>query len=620
MLQSPSHPYRMKPRAVHFLSLKSVGFISIEAFYLDVSGLQAPEVFCGVLLILWSGSSVVHVCLKEVGMEKIWLDNYDYFVPESIRYPKIPLFDLLELTCVKYDENVATIFFDQQLTYGQLRDQVRRLATALRGMGIQKGDRVGVMLPNSPHFIISYYGVLEAGGVVVNISPLHVERELEYEFNDSGLETLIYLDLFDERIQAVRGSSPLKRLIATSITDYMENPVKPNVEKDSSTYYLKEIIADAEPEISEVEIDPENDLAALQYTGGTTGLPKGAMLTHRNLLANTMQCQMWAKEFTERGKDIYLGVIPFFHSYGQTVGMNTAIANAAAIVLIPQFEINMVLQAIQKYKPNFFPGVPTLYVAILSHPDALSYGVDRIRLCNSGSAPIPVEVIKQFSRISGGIFCEGYGLSEASPVTHSNPIMGMRKVGSIGIPFPDTEAKIVDVDTGKQEMGINEPGELIIRGPQVMKGYWEKPAETAETLRDGWLYTGDVGSMDEDGYFYIVDRKKDMIIAGGYNIYPREVDEVLYENPKVQEAVTVGIPDEYRGETVKVYIVLKPGMEATEEEIIAYCRERLAPYKAPRMVEFRSELPKTMVGKILRRSLRDEEIAKQKGMGSGLES
>jgi long-chain acyl-CoA synthetase len=359
-------------------------------------------------------------------------------------------------------------------------------------------------------------------------------------------------------------------------------------------------------------IDPEEDLAALQYTGGTTGLPKGVMLTHRNLLANVLQCVMWAREFTERGKDVYLSVIPFFHSYGQTVAMNTAIANGAAMILIPQFEINMLLQAIQKYQPNFFPGVPTLYVAILNHPEALAYGVDRIKLCNSGSAPLPIEVHHKFSEISGGLFCEGYGLSEASPVTHSNPIMGLKKVGSIGIPFPDTDAKIVDVDTGTEELGVNEAGELIIKGPQVMKGYWEKPEETAITLKDGWLYTGDIGTMDEDGYFYIVDRKKDMIIAGGFNIYPREVDEVLYEHPKVAEAVAVGIPDEYRGETVKAYVVLKPGQEATEEEIIAFCRERLASYKAPRVVEFRAELPKTMVGKVLRRELREEEIAKQK--------
>ena len=546
-------------------------------------------------------------------MEKIWLKHYDYYVPESIRYPRIPLFQNLEYICMRYEDNPATIFFDQKMTYGEVRDHVRRLATALRDMGVKKGDRVAVMLPNSPQMVISYYGILEAGGVVVNISPLHVEREIEYELNDSGSETMIYLDLFHQRVQAVKDKSPLKRRIVTSITDYMETPADVAAEKEADIYYFREVIADSTPEVSEVDIDPEEDLAALQYTGGTTGLPKGVMLTHRNLLANAMQCGMWGREFTERGKDIYLCVIPFFHSYGQTVAMNTAIWNGAAMVLIPQFEINMLLQAIQKYQPNFFPGVPTLYVAILNHPEALNYGVNRVKLCNSGSAPLPVEVHHQFSRISGGVFCEGYGLSEASPVTHSNPIIGMKKVGSIGIPFPDTEAKIVDVDTGKEELGFNEAGELIIRGPQVMKGYWEKPEETANTLRDGWLYTGDIATMDEDGYFYIVDRKKDMIIAGGFNIYPREIDEVLYEHPKVQEAVAVGIPDEYRGETVKAYVVLKPGMEATEEEIIEFCRERLASYKAPRMVEFRPELPKTMVGKVLRRELREEEIAKQKG-------
>jgi long-chain acyl-CoA synthetase len=550
-------------------------------------------------------------------MEKVWLKNYDYFVPESIRYPRIPLYMNLEHACLKYEDNVATIFFDQKMTYGQIRDHVRCLATALRDMGVSKGDRVAVMLPNSPQMVIAYYGILEAGGVVTNISPLHVEREIEYELNDSGSETMIYLDLFHPRVQAVKESTPLKRRIVTSISDYMETPGDVAAEKEPDLYYFREVIADSSPEIPEVELDPVEDLAALQYTGGTTGLPKGVMLTHRNLMANALQCVMWAREFTERGSDVYLSVIPFFHSYGQTVAMNTAICNAASMILIPQFEINMMLQAIQKYQPNFFPGVPTIYVAILSHPEAKAYGVDRIKLCNSGSAPLPLEVHHQFSRISGGIFSEGYGLSEASPVTHSNPILGMKKIGSIGVPFPDTDAKIVDVDTGKQEQGVNEAGELIISGPQVMKGYWGKPEETAATLRDGWLYTGDIGTMDEDGYFYIVDRKKDMIIAGGFNIYPREIDEVLFEHPKVQEAVAVGIPDEYRGETVKAYIVLKPGMEATEEEIIAYCREHLAAYKAPRIVEFRPELPKTMVGKVLRRELREEEISKKKEQGEG---
>jgi len=545
-------------------------------------------------------------------MDRIWYKSYDYFVPESIRYPRIPLYQNLELSCIKYEDNVATIFFDQKLTYGQVRDHVRRLATALKGMGVQKGDRVALMLPNCPQMVISYYGVLEAGAVVTNVSPLHVEREIEFELNDSGSETIIYLDLFDSRIQAVKDITPLKRIIATSITDYMETPVDPPVQKDANTYFFREVIADSSPDVNDIEINPEEDLAALQYTGGTTGLPKGVMLTHRNLFANTLQCAMWGREFLERGKDVFLCVIPFFHSYGQTVAMNNAIFNAGTMLLIPQFEINMMLQAIKKYEPNLFPGVPTIYIAILNHPDALASGVNKIKLCNSGSAPLPIEVHRQFSRISGGIFIEGYGLSETSPVTHSNPLLGMKKIGSVGIPFPDTDCKIVDVDTGLTELGINEPGELIIKGPQVMKGYWEKPEETAETLRDGWLFTGDVGTMDEDGYFYIVDRKKDMIIAGGFNIYPREIDEVLFEHPKVQDAVAVGIPDEYRGETVKAYVVLKPGEECSEQEIIDFCKERLASYKAPRTVEFRAELPKTLVGKVLRRELREQELAKQK--------
>jgi long-chain acyl-CoA synthetase len=548
-------------------------------------------------------------------MEKVWLENYDWYVPESIRYPKIPLWQLLEYACLRYEDNVATVFFDQKMTYGELKGHVRRMATALVDMGVKKGDRVALMLPNCPQMIISYYGVLEAGAVVANISPLHVEREIDYELNDSGSEIMIYLDLFHSRIEAVKGNTPLKRSIVTSITDYMETPAPVMAEKAPDIDYFRDVIESSCPELPDVEIDPAEDLAALQYTGGTTGVAKGVMLTHRNLIANALQISHWGKEFIERGKDVYLCVIPFFHSYGQSVAMNNAILNASAMVLIPQFEINMMLQAIQKYEPNFFPGVPTLYVAILSHPEAVAYGVNKIKLCNSGSAPLPIEVHKQFSQISGGVFCEGYGLSEASPVTHSNPIIGKKKIGSVGLPFPDTDAKIVDAETGKKELGFNEPGELIIKGPQVMKGYWNRPEETAETLRDGWLFTGDIGTVDEEGYFYIVDRKKDMIIAGGFNIYPREIDEVLFEHPKVQEAVAVGVPDEYRGETVKAFIVLNPGEECSEEEIIDFCRERLAPYKAPRLVEFRAELPKTMVGKVLRRALLEEELAKRKEQG-----
>ncbi|MCJ7745424.1 MAG: long-chain fatty acid--CoA ligase, partial [Actinobacteria bacterium] len=550
-------------------------------------------------------------------MEKIWIKQYDYFVPETIRYPRVPLYEILNFACSRYDKNVATIFFDNKMTYWEIRDQVRRLATALVGMGVKKGDRVALMLPNCPQMVIAYFGVLRAGAVVANISPLHVEREIEYELKDSGSETMIYLDLFHSRVEAVKENTPLKRSIVTSITDHMETPADVQAEKGPGIQYYREVIESSTPDVPEVEIDPLEDVAVLQYTGGTTGTVKGVMLTHYNLMANAMQCVFWGKEFTERGKDIFLCIIPFFHSFGQTVGMNTAILNAATMVLMPQFEINMTLQAIQKYEPNFFPGVPTLYIAILNHPDAEKYGVDRIKLCNSGSAPLPLEVHRKFTKLSGGTFIEGYGLSEASPVTHSTPIIGVKKIGSIGIPFPDTEAKIVDLITGKEEMGFNEPGELIIKGPQVMKGYWEKPEETANTLRDGWLYTGDIGTMDEDGYFYIVDRIKDMIIAGGFNIYPRDIDEVLFEHPKVQEGIAVGVPDEYRGETVKVFVVLKEGEQCTEEEIITCCRDRLAAYTVPRMVEFRDELPKTMVGKILRRALLEEEMAKREGKSGG---
>jgi long-chain acyl-CoA synthetase len=543
-------------------------------------------------------------------MQKVWLESYDYFVPETLRYPRIPLYELLELACVQYDKNVATVFFDQKMTFRELRDHARRLAAALRGLGVEKGDRVALMLPNCPQMVISYYGVLMAGGVVVNISPLHVEREVEFELTDSGSKVMIYLDMFHSRVEAVREVSGLEESIVTSITDFMEAPAAPAAEKGPNTHHFLELLEGCQPESPCVEIEPRVDLAALQYTGGTTGTPKGVMLTHRNLVANAFQISSWAKEFIRRGEDVYLCVIPFFHSYGQSVAMNNGILNASTLVLIPQFEINMLLEAIKKYEPNFFPGVPTLYVAILDHPEALDYGIDRIKLCNSGSAPLPVEVQRRFRSISGGLFCEGYGLSEASPVTHSNPIVGMKKVGSIGIPFIDTEAKIVDADDGENELGFNEPGELIIRGPQVMKGYWDKPEETASTLRDGWLYTGDICTVDEDGYFYVVDRKKDMIIAGGFNIYPREIDEVLYEHPKVSEAVAVGIPHDYRGETVKAYVVLRQGETASEEEIIAFCRERLAPYKAPKAVEFRDELPKSMVGKVLRSALREEEMRK----------
>jgi long-chain acyl-CoA synthetase len=354
-----------------------------------------------------------------------------------------------------------------------------------------------------------------------------------------------------------------------------------------------------------VPVDPD-EVALLQYTGGTTGFSKGAMLTHYNLVSDVVQCVSW-NVGAERGKERMLAVLPFFHVYGMTVAMNEAIYLAATIILLPRFQVDDCLEAINAYQPTRFPGVPTMYIALVNHPKVKDYKISSIKVCSSGSAPMPVEALRKFEELTGGKISEGYGLTEASPVTHANPFSGQRKIGSIGLPRPDTDAKIADLETGEKDLPPGEEGELCIRGPQVMKGYWNRPEESAKSLRDGWLYTGDIARMDEEGYFYIADRKKDMIICGGYNVYPREVEETLYLNPKVLEASVLGIPDPYRGETVKAFIVLKPGKKATGEEMIEFCRENLARFKVPTVIEFRDELPKSHVGKVLKKVLREEE-------------
>lgn len=382
-----------------------------------------------------------------------------------------------------------------------------------------------------------------------------------------------------------------------------------HIEERDDQHLFKRIIASTKAEEIDIEIDPIEEVALLQYTGGTTGFPKAAMLTHRNLIANTLMCAHWMYR-CQKGEEAILGVLPFFHVYGMTTIMNLSVMQAYKMILLPKFDVETVLKTIEKQKPTLFPGAPTMYIALLNHPNLSKYDLSSIKVCISGSAPLPVEVQEKFEKITGGKLIEGYGLTEASPVTHSNFLWdGERIKGSIGVPWPDTDAKIISLETG-QEANVNEIGELVVRGPQVMKGYWNQPFETDSVLRDDWLYTGDMGYMDEKGYFFIVDRKKDMIIASGYNIYPREVEEVLYEHPKVQEAVVVGVPHEYRGETVKAFIVLKEGEQCTEEELDEFMRNRLAAYKVPRIYEFRKELPKTAVGKILRRVLIEEENKK----------
>jgi len=546
-------------------------------------------------------------------MERPWFQHYDYFVPTTIRYPKIPAHYMLDLAASKHKDSPATDFYGAVLSYRELRTHVNRLAVALLDLGIKKGDRVGLMLPNCPQIIIAYYAILRTGAIVVNVNPLYTERELEHQLNDSGADTIFCLDMFVDRIRNIRETTPINRVIVSRITDYMI----PEVSEAAGEYELSEgesgfldlmkSAGDRLPPVVEIDI---NEPAVLQYTGGTTGLSKGATLSHKNIVANAVQTALWAKDLMLPTGQIYLVVIPIFHSYGMTCGMNCGIFSGVKMVLIPRFDIDQLMNAFATHDITYFPGVPTLFTAILNNPDAGEAGLDKVALFNSGSAPLPIETINGITSL-GISLTEGYGLSEASPVTHSTPILGIKKPGSIGIPFPDTDAKIVDIDDWEKDLPMGGEGELAIKGPQVMLGYWEKPKENEQTLKDGWLLTGDIARMDEDGYFYIVDRKKDLIIAGGYNIYPREVDEVLFTHPKILEAVTIGVPHEYRGETVKAFVVPKPGEDLTEEDVVAYCKKNLAAYKAPKIIEFRDELPKTAIGKILRKELRAEELKKR---------
>lgn len=553
---------------------------------------------------------------------KPWLKYYPEGVRPNLEYPNIPLPAMLDDTAKKYPNNTATIFIGARINYRSLAAQVNRFAGALSAMGIKKGDRVAVMLPNCPQEVISFFAILKLGAIVVQTNPLYVEREIEFQMKDSGAETMITLDLLYPKVAKVRQNTPLKRVIATGIQDYLPFPLNLlypiKLKKEGHAVQLppepevlrfKKILQGGPAAPPAVDINPAEDVAVFQYTGGTTGVSKGAMLTHRNLVANAVQVREWFPRCRE-GKETVLGVLPLFHSYGMTTVKNFGVYTGSAMVLLPRFVINDVLKAINKYKPTLFPGAPTMYVAVINHPEVSKYNLSSITACLSGAAPLPLEVQQRFEAITGGKLVEGYGLSEASPVTHCNPLWGRNKIGTIGLPFPDTDVRIVDPEDPGKDLPLGEVGELAVRGPQVMLGYWNRPEENQKVFHNGWLCTGDMARMDEEGYTQIVDRKKDMIIAGGYNIYPREVEEILYEHPKVKEAAVAGVPDEYRGETVKAYVVLKEGEMATPEEILEFCRERLAKYKVPRIVEFRTDLPKTMVGKVLRRVLVEEEKAK----------
>ncbi len=555
--------------------------------------------------------------------DKPWLSFYEEAVPEYVDYEEICLPAFLERSVRDYPDNMALLFQGYQVSYQTLGDMVNRFASYLNGIGVQKGDSVAILLPNLIPCVAAYYAILKIGGVAVMNNPLYSDRELKHQFNDSDAKALITLDLLGNRMIDLRPQTSIREIIYTSIGDYLPFPknllfplvgprkkLAAKVKPAENVFKWKEVLAQSSPTPPDTPLSFD-DTAMYQYTGGTTGVSKGVILTHGNLSKQVQQTAAWFPAF-EKGAETMLGALPFFHVFGLTTSMNLAIALGWGNVLIPKPQPQPLLESIRKFKPTFAPLVPTMYIGMLNHPDLHGGDLKSIKGCFSGSAPLPVEVIKDFEERSGAIIVEGYGLTESSPVTHVNPFKGKRKIGSIGVPISDTLCKIVDIEDGTTEMPVGESGELLIKGPQVMKGYWNKPDATAETLtEDGWLHTGDIAEMDEDGYFAIVDRKKDMIISGGYNVYPRDIEEVFFEHPKVLEACAIGIPHPTRGEQVKVFVVLKEGETADQEEMLAYCKNKLATYKLPTEIEFRQELPKSNVGKILKKDLRAEELEKR---------
>ncbi|WP_409251570.1 long-chain-fatty-acid--CoA ligase [Bacillus sp. SCS-153A] len=556
-------------------------------------------------------------------MERPWLELYPEEIKKELDYTPAPLQDYLTQAAELYPEKCAIHFMGKEIKYNELYDSALKFANYLKTLGVEKGDRVAIMLPNTPQSVIGYYGILYAGGVVVQTNPLYMEREIEYQMNDSGARVILTMDILFPRVTKVMKETSLQHVIVTAIKEYLPFPknliypfiqkkqygIVVKVEPSDQFHLFTDIMKTADNKSIEIPFDFEEDLALLQYTGGTTGFPKGVMLTHKNLVSNASMCDAWLYK-CKKGEEIMLGILPFFHVYGMTAVMILSVMQGYKMVLLPKFDPETTLKTIQKQKPTLFPGAPTIYIGLLNHPDLKKYDLSSIDSCLSGSAPLPVEVQERFEEVTGGKLVEGYGLTESSPVTHANFLWDRERIkGSIGIPWPDTDAAVFSMETG-EKLPPNEIGEIWVKGPQVMKGYWNRPEETEMTLRDGWLLTGDLGYMDEKGYFYVVDRKKDMIIAGGFNIYPREIEEVLYEHPDIQEVVAAGIPDPYRGETVKAYVVLKEHSSITEEELDAFARKHLAAYKVPRLYEFRDELPKTAVGKILRRALVDEEKKK----------
>ena len=568
----------------------------------------------------------------------VWQEHYEPGVPKTVDIPHQNLVELMRGPSQRYGDKTVLrmvlkylplgLKIQSKLSYRELDEATNRFANALISLGVQKGDRVSLMLPNLPQQVIAYFGTLKAGAVVVNTNPTYTPRELQHQLEDSGAETIVLLSGLVENLEKIRANTGLRNVIVTNVEDSLSFPFKQLVARQTKEsgmsanvsgisgvqnfYELLQAQSASTPSVS-VSYD---DNALFQYTGGTTGRAKAAVLTHGNLVANTMQMDAWFSGL-EHGKEVLLGALPNFHVYGMTVGMLLALYTGAELVIVPNpRDIDLIMEIIHRERVSVYPGIPTMYVGLTNHEKISEYDLTSIKACLSGGMALPVEVAQRFEKITGGRLVEGYGLTETSPVASANPIFGEKRYGSIGVPLPETELSVFSLEPGEdgryERLGVGEEGEICIKGPQVMSGYWNVPDETAIAIdNEGWFHSGDIGKMDEDGYFYIVDRKKDLIIASGYNIVPREVEEVLFMHDKVMEAAVAGVQDPRRGETVKAFVVLKPGQQATQDEIIAFCKENLAPYKVPKMMEFRDELPKSQVGKVLRRVLVEEEKAKQ---------
>jgi len=562
---------------------------------------------------------------EETAMEKIWLKHYYRGVPAAMTFEDITLPAALARTASRFPDNRALMFQGTVVTFRELDDMASRFAGALAGLGVNPGDRVSIILPNLIQTAVAIYGALRAGAVVVMHNPRNDDMLLEYQFRDAGPETVICLDVLVPRVIALKRKTRIKTIISCHIRDYLpflKKQLFPLVKRqlhlktpdEADVLEFTEVI-EAHGQLAGSRKISLEDTAFFLYTSATTGKSKGVELTHANVSRNTQQLRAWFPSFRD-GIEIVIGCLPFFHVFGLTCALNIGIFYGFGDVLIPLPEPKSILEGIHDYKATFIPTLPTIYTAIINDPALKKYDLKSVKGCFSGGAPLPLETIRQFEKMTGAQICEGYGLTETSPVTHLNPFGGKTKVGTIGLPLPNTEAKIVDVDDPTVEITTpGQPGELSIRGPQVMRGYVNLPEKTQAVLQDGWLLTGDIVTVDSEGYFTVVDRKKDLIVHRGQKIYPRDVDEVLFSHPKVKEACCIGVPDSSTGQAVKAFVVLRKGERCSQVEIVDYCRRHLAPHQVPKVVDFLEDLPRSPVGKILRKELKRIHLVRSAGVG-----